>query len=242
MISTKRSRLAAISAAIFLCCFLYSISVHAQQPDSSSIIQKVDAAVKARVDSIAGYTATEHYAVYRNNDEVHPVAEMTVKTTYEKDTGKNYAILSQSGSQIIRNMVLGSILDNEKHVNQPGVREGAWITSANYEMTLQPGGTQQVDGRSCYVLRLKPRSKAPYRIDGTLWVDSRDGSIVQLHGMASKSASYLTGPTQMMRQYANVSGFAQATHARAVSNSFLFGRTVVTIDYKDYQVQLRSTP
>jgi hypothetical protein len=30
-----------------------------------------------------------------------------------------------------------------------------------------------------------------------------------------------------------------ATHARAVSNSFLLGKTVVTIDYRDYQVQLR---
>jgi hypothetical protein len=30
-----------------------------------------------------------------------------------------------------------------------------------------------------------------------------------------------------------------ATHARAVSNSYLLGRTVVTIDYRDYQIQLR---
>jgi hypothetical protein len=43
----------------------------------------------------------------------------------------------------------------------------------------------------------------------------------------------------MTRQYAIVAGFAQATHASAVSNSFLFGKTVVTIDYRDYQVQLR---
>ena len=42
----------------------------------------------------------------------------------------------------------------------------------------------------------------------------------------------------MMRQYANVEGFAQATHARAQSDSFLFGQTVVKIDYQDYQVQL----
>ena len=58
--------------------------------------------------------------------------------------------------------------------------------------------------------------------------------------MASKSPSFWAGPTQMMRQYANVSGFAMATHARAVSNSFLFGQTIVTIDYSDYHIQLRS--
>jgi hypothetical protein len=29
-----------------------------------------------------------------------------------------------------------------------------------------------------------------------------------------------------------------ATQARAVSDSFLLGQTVVTIDYRDYQIQL----
>ena len=43
----------------------------------------------------------------------------------------------------------------------------------------------------------------------------------------------------MMRQYMQLQGFPMATHARAESNSMLFGRTVVTIDYSDYKLQLR---
>jgi hypothetical protein len=42
----------------------------------------------------------------------------------------------------------------------------------------------------------------------------------------------------MLRHYAMVDGYAQATHARGESNSFLFGETILTIDYSDYQVQL----
>jgi hypothetical protein len=41
-----------------------------------------------------------------------------------------------------------------------------------------------------------------------------------------------------MRQYANVSGFAMATQARAVSDSFLLGRTTVTVDYRNYQIEI----
>jgi hypothetical protein len=225
--------------AVYLFAFLGTILVQAQQLDTASVIQQVDAAVKARVESVAGYTVTEHYAVYRNKDELHPVAEMTVKTTYRKDTGKSYAIVSQSGSQIIRSLVLGSILDNEKRLNQPGIREGSWFTSANYEMKLKLGGTQSVHGRDCNVLSLTPRRKTPYLIEGTLWVDSTNGSIVQVQGTAAKSSSLLTGPTQVIREYANMSGFSQAIHARAVSNSTLFGETIVKIDYQNYQVQLR---
>jgi hypothetical protein len=60
-----------------------------------------------------------------------------------------------------------------------------------------------------------------------------DGSIVQIEGTASKSSSVLRGPTQVTRQYVNISGFSEATHVRTVSNGFMLGETVVTIDYQD---------
>lgn len=226
-------------AVASLFALMGSIAARAQQIEPANVVQRVDAAVKARVDSVAGYTVTEHYAVYRNNDETHPVAEMMVKTTYREDTGKSYTILSQSGSALIRSVVLRSILDNEKSLNQPGIRDGTWITSANYQMQLEPGGTRPVNGRDCLALALTPRRKTPYLLEGTVWVDARDGSIVQVEGTASKSSSFLTGATQILRQYANVNGYPEATHARAVSNSFLFGETVVAIDYQNYQVELR---
>jgi hypothetical protein len=70
-------------------------------------------------------------------------------------------------------------------------------------------------------------------------VDAKNESLVQIQGVASKSVSHFTGPTQVMRQYADIDGFSMATRARAVSNSFLFGATIVTIDYQDYKLQLR---
>ncbi len=217
----------------------YGSMTLAQTPDASSVVRMVDAAVKARIDNLAGYTVTEHYAVYRSNDEIHPAAEMIVKTTYERNSGKSYLIVSQSGSTVMRNLVLNTILDNETRLNRPGIRESAWMASANYEMKLQRSGTEPLDGRGCLVLSLIPKRKAPYLFEGTLWVDSQDGSIVQLQGTASKSSSMVTGPTQVVRQYANIGGFSEATHVRAVSNSSMFGKTIVKIDYQDYQVQLR---
>ena len=226
-----------VSVAFFF-AYIGIAAVQAQEPDNPSVVRGIDAAVMARIDGIAGYTVTEHYAVYRNKDEEHPVAEMTVKTTYKKETGKSYAIVSQSGSEIIRKLVLGAILDNEQRINQPGIREGSWFTSANYEMKLKPGGTERVDGRECVVLIASPRRKTPFLIEGTLWVDAQNYLIVQVKGTASKSSSVFTGATQVFRQYTTVNRFAMATHARAVSDSFLFGQTVVKIDYQGYEIQL----
>jgi hypothetical protein len=238
---SKQRRLTGL-APVCLFAFLGPVMAPAQQLDAASEVQQVDAAVKARIEDLAGYYVTEHYAVYRSEDEIHPVAEMTVITTYREDSGKSYSIVSQSGSSIVRKLVLGGILNNEKELNRPGVREGAWITSANYEMRPKPGGTEQLNGRDCVVLALIPKRKASYLIEGNLWVDAKDGSIMQVQGTTSASSSFLTGPTQVMRQYANIDGFPEAIHVRATSNSFMFGETIITIDYRDYHIQLRPSP
>jgi outer membrane lipoprotein-sorting protein len=226
-------------AAVSFLVWLGAATVTAQQPDPASVIAQVDAAVKARIDNIEGYAVTEHYAVFRGKDETHPAAEMTVKTDYRKETGKSYTILSESGSEFIRNHVLRTLLSNEKNINLPGIREHSWFTSANYEMQLNSGGVQLLDGRECLTLAITPRRKATNMIAGTIWVDAKDGSIVQIVGTATQSPSIFTGAAQVMRQYASIQGFAMATQAKAVSESFLLGRTTVTIDYRDYQIQQR---
>ncbi len=211
----------------------------AQQPDQSAVIRQIDAAVTARVDNILKFTDVEHYSVYRGGDETHPAAEMTVRDTYKKGVGKDYTVLSESGSGLILRFGLKPLIDNEKTINLPGNWEKSWFTSANYDMKLKPGGVQRLNGRDCYAVAITPREEAPNLIIGTLWADAKDGSLVQIEGVASKSPSAFAGTTHMMRQYTNISGFAMAKHARAESNSMLFGQTVVIIDYSDYHLQLR---
>ncbi len=210
-----------------------------QEPDAAAVIRQVDAAVAARFNNILGFTDVEHYAVYRGSGETHPAAEMTVLDTYKKGAGKTYTVLSQSGSGILIRFGLKPLLDNEKTINIPGNIEKSWFISMNYDMKLKPGGVEKLNGRDCYVFAVTPKAKASNLIDGTIWVDARDGTLVQIDGVASENPSAFSGTTHMMRQYANMSGFSMAMHARAESNSFLFGRTVVTIDYSDYHLQIK---
>jgi hypothetical protein len=209
----------------------------AAEDPNANVIQSVDTAVRARDEAVLAYNVTEHYSMFRNHDDQHPVAEMTVKTAYKKDIGKSYTILSQTGSALYRK-VLETVLDNERQLNQPSNRVTALIDSANYEMTTK--GMETVNGRDCIALDIKPRHSAPYLLRGTLWVDKQGGAIVQLQGNPVKNPSVFTGPSQVFRQYAMIDGVAMATHARAVSNSWMVGQTIITIDYSDYQIQLQS--
>jgi len=213
----------------------------AQAPDQAAVIRQIDAAVAARVDNILGFTDVEHFSVYRSGDDTHTVAEMTVRDTYKKGVGKEFTVLSESGSGMILRFGLKPLINNDVTINLPGNVEKSWFTSANYEMKLKPGGVERLNGRDCYVLSITPRGEAPNLIIGTLWADAKDGSLVQIEGVSSKSPSAFAGTTRVMRQYTNISGFAMAMHARAESTSALFGHTVVTIDYGNYQLQLRGS-
>ena len=228
----------AVTAA-FLLVWLGIECVPAQERDEASIIRHIDGAAQSRYDNVLGFTVREHYAVYRGSDQTHPAAEMTVATTYRKSSGKSYTIVSESGSSVIRRFGLQPLLDQEKNINEPGKVEKSWFTSANYDMHPKPGVTRSVGGRDCIAVSLNPKRKAPNMIEGMLWVDASDDSIVEVEGVASQRPSMFAGRTQMMRQYRNMSGFAMATHARAESNSGLFGKTVVIIDYQDYKIEVR---
>jgi hypothetical protein len=230
---------AARAAGFCVLLSLGAVAAQTEPPDEAAVIRGIDASVMARVNGIAGFTDTEHYKVFRGKDLTHPVAEMVVKTTYGHDTGKSYAILSQGGSGIVLKFGLKPLLDNEKEINEPGKVAASWFVSANYEMKLQPGGPVEKDGRECWALDIRPKRKAPNLIEGTLWVDAKNYSIVRIEGFSSKNPSIWAGPAHVMRQYVMIDGFAEATHARAESDSFLFGRITVTIDYEGYNIRSR---
>jgi hypothetical protein len=214
-------------------------AMRAQQVDATAVIRDLDAANLSRQRNVLGFTNTEHYAVYRGKDQVHPAAEMTVRVTYKKGVGKTYKILSQSGSGIVLRYGLHPLLENERTINDPANVAQSWFTSANYDMQLRRGVIRFIDGRTCLAVAINPRRKAPNMIEGTLWVDARDHALVEVEGIASKSPSVFAGTTKMMRRYVEMAGYAMAIHAHAESSSFFFGRTTINIDYSDYHFQLR---
>lgn len=223
--------LAALSSAIFL----LPVSASAQALDPAAILKAVDASVAHREATLAGYTAVEHYSIYRSGDSTHPAAEMTVKVTYRSESGKSYEIVNESGSSLLRKAVLERTLDDERNLTKPSERVQALIDTSNYKMKVAASAT--LDDRPCVVLQITPRRSVSYLFAGKLWVDARDGSIVQLDGTTAKPVSILAGPTQVSRQYTLIDGYPMATRATANTSVALVGQIRMVIDYSDYHLQ-----
>lgn len=227
---------------LFCACAGLTIAAARAQAAGAAVYQRIDAAVQSREQHLAGFTDIEKYDVYHGDDQTHPAAEITVKMSYRRGVGRRYQVIAQSGSDLIRRFGLIPLLKREEDLSSPGNMERAWFTTANYEMKLKSGKIEQLNGYPCYAVSITPRHKAPNALQGTLWVNARDGSIVKVDGEATRRPSILAGPTRMMREYKEVNGYAMATDARAVSNGRFIGRTVVTVEYRDYHLIFYPSP
>jgi hypothetical protein len=251
--TTKRTLTRRASICALLCFAAVFQNAHSQAPANTTlpdrtaehlsdqeIVKRIDAAVYERTNTLAGYDVKEQYDIYRNG-EAKPSAQMTLKAAYSYLSGKVYTLLAQSGSSLLRTLVLDKVLASEREMAKADVRESVWLTSANYEMHPEPGRVVR-NGRQCLIVDLKPLRRSPNLFNGKAWVDAADFTVLRVEGSPAQNVSIFTGQTTIMRDYARIDGFSMATHAEARSHSFLLGDTVMTIDYTGYQIHRGETP
>jgi hypothetical protein len=205
------------------------LDVKGQQKD---LIRRIDEAELRRESKLAGYTVTEYYVI--ENSHFSKPAEATIETTYKRGQGKTYRVLSRTGPSLLRNRVLDRLLQEEREMSRGKLREQAIITSANYDMKLI--GREAAGGAMCDVLEIIPKRKSPYLLKGRLWLDPANMVIVKIEGKPPTSASFFSGRPQIVREYKELNGIALAQHSHAVSSSFLFGRSTVDIEYRNYHL------
>lgn len=221
----------AVDPRVFLVLGLYICNDLGAGDRQQDLIRRIDAVELAREARLTGYTVTEYYTI-RNSHFSRP-AEVTVETTYTRGQGKIYKVLSRSGPSFLANGVVDRLLREESEMSRGRVREQAIITSANYEMKLV--GQEKVDGVTCDVIELTPKRKSPYLLKGRIWVDAADAMAVKMEGRPPASASFFEGRPQVVREYKKIDGFAFAERIHAGSSSFLFGKSSVDIEYRDYR-------
>jgi len=227
--------LAFVSAVFMLASSGYALQT-APPPSSDEIIRRIDEAVQHRTRSVAAYTVQELYTLYRRGD-ANPAIQVTVKTTYARETGKDYIVVAQTGSSFYRGAVIDHVLGDEKEMARAANRENVALTSANYEFTPEPGIVTQ-NGRPCVIVHIKARRKIPFLFNGKAWFDASDFTLVHVEGSPAASPSFFAGQTAGVRDYVKVDGFSMAQHADVHSHSFLFGDTRLQIDYTNYQIRL----
>lgn len=197
-------------------------------PTADDVVAKMvqqDAWRKAQLD---GYTATRHYIAVNKQRK----AEMLVGVTCTGDGEKQFTILSEDGSRAIRKHVFHPMLKEETEASRRGASNSIHITPDNYQFQLI--GKDVIDERPTYLLRITPKEDNKYLIDGKIWVDTTDFSIVRVEGSPARNPSFWIHSVHFVHTYQKVGPFWLAASTHSVSEVRIFGEADLTIDNLDY--------
>ncbi len=196
------------------------------------VLQQMGEHDGARTALLARYTCTRRYVL--DNHRFHVKAELSVRMTYSYPGHKEFQVVSESGPSIVRQRVLRRMLGAEEEASRDNVREDTRITPRNYDFQLL--GVQLQQGRSAYMLKVSPKATNKFSLRGRIWVDCQDFAIVRVEAAPAKNPSAMIRNTRVVQQYAKVGRFWLPLLNRSETDSFVFGRTAVTIDSWDYEI------
>jgi outer membrane lipoprotein-sorting protein len=162
-------------------------------------------------------------------------ATLEVRTTFRRPDTLESQVLRADGSKFIRERVFDKILEAESETQSTKAKQQVDIVPANY--TFGYIGREDCDGRECYRLRIAPKRKEKYLVEGQIWIDAEDWGIVQVQGFLAKRPSFWARQTQIDRRYKRIDGMWLNDRIESISDVFIAGRSSLTIQYSYESIQ-----
>ncbi len=145
----------------------------------------------------------------------------------EMDTsGFRYSIVSESGSDYIRNKVLREVLRREQELVAAGECRRSELTPDNYEFEdVEPGEGER------YVL-IKPKRKDVLLVDGRMVLSLDGGELLRVEGRLSKNPSFWTSLVNVIRHYARLDGVRVPISTESVARVKFAGISHLEVHYE----------
>lgn len=161
-------------------------------------------------------------------------AEMIVQATYDSPSSKQFKVVSESGSKLIRNRVFKKLLESEAEAAQPTISGRTQLNRDNYNFELV--GYEPSNAGGQYVLQVSPKFPNKYVYRGKVWVDGIDFAVTHIEAEPAQNPSFWTKKSEIRHEYKKVGAFWLPARNESVSYIRLGGRATLTIEYKDYRV------
>lgn len=213
-------------------CGIAAAQGFASESSTEEVIARMAEAERSRASQLQNYTSLRRYSL--ENKRLGVKASMTVRVRYWSPGRKEFQILAHTGSSQIRKRVFLRMLDSELEAARDGMREATAITAANYSFRLT--GVDTLDGRKNYVIHAQPRSGNRFLFQGRVWVDAEDFAIARIEGSPAQRPSFWVKETSFVHRYFKQGLFWMALSNNSETDVRVFGRTLVRIEYLDYQI------
>ncbi len=178
------------------------------------------------------YTVARTYAVKTSKGKVR--AESQVLTQYRAPDTKEFTILSEKGSRIVRGRVFKPLMESEAEAAAGTNHRDSSITPKNYTFELL--GEEDLDGYHTFVVQATPARKDKYLFKGKIWIEAGDFAIAKIEAQPAKNPSFWTKRVNVVRRYQKLGEFWLPLRDETVSEIRIFGANILTIDYENYEI------
>jgi hypothetical protein len=200
-------------------------------PPVGEVIAKLMESDNHRREAFPGYTAMRQYTSV--NSQHKKRAEMVIKVDWRVDGSKAFETVSAAGWGVIRDHVFPRLLEGEIEASQPHIQQRSRISPENYSFELD--GTEDVNSRPAYRVKVTPKAKNKYLIQGKIWIDMDDFAIARIEGKPAKSPSFWIKSVQFVHIYRKNGRFWLPSSDRSVTDARFVGGIETTIEYFDYK-------
>jgi outer membrane lipoprotein-sorting protein len=218
------------SLTLLISVTLASAQARAPLPPADAVVAKMMQFDAQRQSELTGYTATRRYVAVNKQRR----AEMLVRVECASDGAKQFTILTEEGSSSIRKHVFQKLLSEESEASHRGTRNSTRLTPDNYDFQIV--GQETLETGPAYVLEASPRTPNKYLIDGKIWVDANDYSIVRIEGQPASNPSFWVRNVHFVHTYQKVGQFWFASSTDTTSQIRIFGDSELTIENTDYKL------
>ena len=196
------------------------------------IMARVAEESRRREAKLRQYSVPSVYRVTTSDGKVR--AEVEAILSYRAPGAKEFRIVSEKGSETVRNRVFKPLMEVEIETAAGRNRHEGSISPANYQ--FQSLGTETIDGYPCFVLLALPKRADKYLFRGRVWIHTADFSIVRIAGQPARNPSFWISRVEFVRSYQKVGDFWLPARNESQTQVKLFGRNVLTIDYGRYEI------
>ncbi len=197
-----------------------------------AIFQKLLEHNRIRDHHLEQYSAKRTYEVTNTHDKIY--AREVVRVEYQAPDHKTFAVESEEGSRLVRNLVLKRLIDSESETSSGRAHRDSSIKPANYQFNLL--GEQDVDNSHCLVVEAVPRRKDKYLFEGKIWIDARDYAIVRIAGQPAQRLSFWITRADFVRQYQKIGEFWLPDRDETLVHVRLNGNKALIINHCNYTI------
>jgi len=187
---------------------------------------------RLRDSRLKQYSVQSTYRVQNDKGEMR--AETQALLSYRAPDSKEFKIISEKGSGLIRSRVFKPLMDVEVESAADRNRVDSSITPNNYTLALL--GEEEVAGSPCYIVQATPKRADKYLFSGKIWIHSVEFAIVKIEGQPAKIPSLWIKRVDFVRRYQKIGEFWLPLKNESVTRVRLFGKNTLTTDYDNYQI------